>query len=244
MTGLIDDLLRSDAVAGIIVINDGSDATCAPVFRDAAARPRTEVLCHVENLGKGAALRTGIRRFLECATADEVLVTADADGQHLPGDILAVAVAGMENTEGMVLGTRAFRGGAVPLRSRFGNDLTRLVFRAFTGLALTDTQTGLRAIPRCLLEPLLRVKTSRYAFELEMLLMAARARIPFVAVPIETVYLEGNVASHFRPVTDSARVYWVFARHLFRRRAQEVMLRAISAQSLPNDNCHPERLSD
>ena len=214
MLGVIDELLRCDGVAGIIVVNDGSDAACDPIFQSAAERPRVELSRHAVNLGKGAALRTGIRRFLERAAADDILVTADADGQHLPVDILAVAETAKSHPSSLVLGTRAFHGD-VPLRSRFGNDLTRLVFRLFTGVRLTDTQTGLRAIPRDLLHRLLDVRTNRYAFELEMLMIASRWKIPLLTVSIQTVYLEGNVASHFRPIVDSVRIYWVFVRYLF-----------------------------
>lgn len=213
MLGVIDELVRCEGVAEIIVVNDGSDAACDSVFQSAAARPRVELLRHPANRGKGAALRTGIRRFLDRASADDILITADADGQHLPADILAVAAMAQQQPASLVLGTRIFRGD-VPLRSRFGNELTRFIFRIFTGERLTDTQTGLRAIPRPLLERLLSVRTNRYAFELEMLLIASRTGVPFVTVPIQTVYLEGNAASHFRPVADSARIYWVFARYL------------------------------
>lgn len=213
MVGVIDELLRHDAAVEIIVVNDGSDSGCDAIFQDAAKRPRMEVLRHAENRGKGAALRTGIQRFLARAGADDILVTADADGQHLPADILAVAALAKRNPGSLVLGTRAF-GGDVPLRSRFGNDLTRLVFRLFTGHRLTDTQTGLRAIPRDLLHRLLSVKTDRYAFELEMLLVAARAGIPLLTQSIQTVYLQNNSSSHFRPIVDSARIYWVFVRYM------------------------------
>lgn len=213
MLGVIDELLQRDAAVEIMVVNDGSARECEPLFHEAAARLRVDLLHHAQNLGKGAALRTGIQRFLQRADADDVLITADADGQHLPADILAVAAVALKNPSSLVLGTRAFSGD-VPLRSRFGNDLTRLVFRLFTGQRLTDTQTGLRAIPRDLLEKLLAVKTNRYAFELEMLLIASRARILLITEAIQTVYLQDNSSSHFRPLVDSARIYWVFVRYL------------------------------
>ena len=215
MIGVIDELLLGDAAVEVIVVNDGSDAACDATFQAAAARPRVELFCHDRNFGKGAALCTGIRCFLERAGPDDVLVTADADGQHLPVDILAVAAVALKNPDALVLGTRVFRS-EVPLRSRFGNDLTRLVFRLFTGNRLTDTQTGLRAIPRCLLSQLLEAKAGRYAFELEMLLITSRAGVPLLAQNIQTVYLDGNASSHFRPIVDSARIYWVFARYLLR----------------------------
>ena len=215
LIGVVGELLRCEAVASIIVVNDGSDADCDPVFQAVAARPRVELLRHQENRGKGAALRTGIRRFLDREAADDILITADADGQHLPSDILAVAAMAQQQPASLVLGTRTLRGD-VPLRSRFGNELTRFIFRLFTRERLTDTQTGLRAVPRTLLQRLLAARADRYAFELEMLLLASRLGIPFVTVPIQTVYLEGNADSHFRPIADSARIYWVFARYLLR----------------------------
>jgi putative flippase GtrA len=113
----------------------------------------------------------------------------------------------------LVLGARAFRGD-VPLRSRFGNDLTRLVFRIVIGQALQDTQTGLRAIPRELMPSLLKIKANGYEFELEMLILTARTKVPIKSVTIETVYLDGNATSHFDPIRDSARIYFVFARFI------------------------------
>ena len=128
---------------------------------------------------------------------------------------VTVPAMAQQQPTSLVLGTRTFHG-VVPLRSRFGNELTRFIFRLFTRERLTDSQTGLRAIPRVLLHRMLAAKADRYAFELEMLLLASRLGIRFVTVPIQTVYLEGNAASHFRPIVDSARIYWVFARYLLR----------------------------
>lgn len=208
--------LAADArVERILLVDDGSSAQCLGAIEETRRIGKVEHLSHERNLGKGAALKTGIRRFLESSRAADTLVTADADGQHLPRDILAVAEAGSARAEALVLGSRSFSA-EVPLRSRFGNDLTRLLFREITGQAVPDTQTGLRAIPRALLEKLLAVRACRYEFELEMLLMATLDRVPVLAVPIQTVYLENNASSHFRPIVDSLRVYAVLLRHAAR----------------------------
>lgn len=208
--------LAADArVERILLVDDGSSAQFLPAIEEARRIGKVEHLAHERNLGKGAALKTGIRRFLESSRAADTLVTADADGQHLPGDILTVAAVGAAHPEALVLGARAFSED-VPLRSRFGNDLTRLLFREITGQAVPDTQTGLRAIPRALLEKLLTVRASRYEFELEMLLLATLDRVPILAVPIQTVYVENNASSHFRPIVDSLRVYAVLLRHAAR----------------------------
>jgi glycosyltransferase involved in cell wall biosynthesis len=208
--------LAADArVDRILLVNDGSAPRCLPAIEETRRTGKVEYLAHDRNLGKGAALKSGIRRFLASSGAADTLVTADADGQHLPRDILAVAETGSTQPGALVLGSRSFSAD-VPLRSRFGNDLTRVIFREITGQPLPDTQTGLRAIPRALLEKLLEVRASRYEFELEMLLMATLERVPVRAVPIQTVYLENNAASHFRPVMDSVRIYAVLLRHVAR----------------------------
>ena len=210
---VIDALVMRQEVAGVVVINDGSPPDYDAVFQDAASRPKVTVLRHAVNLGKGAGLKTGINHFLCAFPADAVLVTADADGQHLPDDIMAVAAAAAGKPDTLVLGSRAFSGD-VPLRSRFGNDVTRGVFRFLIGQKIQDTQTGLRAIPRVLMPELLRVKSRGYEFELQMLIIAAQRRVPVESVTIQTVYLDNNASSHFNPLKDSMRIYFVFLRFM------------------------------
>src|SRR6185436_13782275 len=100
---------------------------------------------------------------------------------------------------------------STPMRSAFGNNLTRGVFRFFTGQRLRDTQTGLRGLPVALCTRCLRVPLNGYDFELEMLMVAGR-EFRITEVPIETIYIEGNKSSHFNPLWDSLRVYFVFLR--------------------------------
>jgi glycosyltransferase involved in cell wall biosynthesis len=210
---LLADLLEREPALRVILVNDGSPSECQAIFDQAATRSQVEVLTHLRNLGKGAALRTGIQRFLQVSEPTEILVTADADGQHLPEDILAVAAEAGKKPMSLVMGIRSF-GEGVPWRSQFGNNLTRLVFRLFTRIDLHDTQTGLRAIPRSLLPQLMEVRANRYSFELEMLLIASRGKTSLLQTPIQTVYIDGNSDSHFNPILDSLRVYWVFVRYL------------------------------
>jgi putative flippase GtrA len=169
------------------------------------------VLQHAINQGKGAALKTGINHVLcnlpECAG----IVTADADGQHDPADILKVARRLLELPDEVVLGAREF-GRDVPLRSRIGNALTRSVLRLVLGRRLSDTQTGLRGIPAKLLPRLLEIPSSGYDFELDMLIAAKHHGYRIAEAPIRTIYLEGNRASHFNPLRDSMRIYFVLLR--------------------------------
>jgi putative flippase GtrA len=106
----------------------------------------------------------------------------------------------------LVLGSRKFTG-TVPATSRFGNAATRIAFARSTGQRLYDTQTGLRGYPASLLEWLQTIDGDRFEYELNVLLQAAEAGLTIKELPIETIYLEGNASSHFRPLIDSARVY-------------------------------------
>ena len=187
----------------VLVVDDGSGPQYAPFFSAARARG-AEVVSSPVNQGKGQALRTGLAHA--AATWPEAdVVCADADGQHTPSDIEAVA-ARVRETGHMTLGVRRFTG-PVPLRSRIGNDVTALLFRGATGWRLGDTQTGLRGYPAGQLAWLQEVPGDRYEYELSALLRAHELGMAVEQVEIATVYEPGNTSSHFRPVQDSARIY-------------------------------------
>ena len=130
----------------------------------------------------------------------------DADGQHLPADVARVSEEWAAHPEALVLGSRRFTGD-VPWRSRTGNAITRAVFRLSTGVAVFDTQTGLRAFAVSRIPMMLEMRGERYEYEINVLLYATRQRIPIREVTIETVYIADNASSHFHPLRDSWRIY-------------------------------------
>lgn len=202
--------LRAHRFAAVLVIDDGSAAVTQPLF-DTLRNAGAPVLRHAVNLGKGRALKTGFNTLLNDYSLLKGVVTADADGQHTPADIVRVAEALAGSGGRPVLGTRAFSG-AVPLRSHIGNTLTRVLFAALTGTRLGDTQTGLRGLPVSVLPALLRLEGERYEYEMTVLAHLCRTGPRPLEVPIETVYIENNRGSHFNPVWDSMRIYFVLAR--------------------------------
>lgn len=194
-----------------IIINDGSNTVVAKdTFDKLHHLDCVSVISHKENQGKGAALKTGIRNILGTYPETSVVVTADADGQHLPKDIINVAWNSLFN-ETNSLGVREFDKD-VPLRSRLGNIVTRWVFRLLHGTHIVDTQTGLRAITNTDLESLLDIKHDGYDYELEMLVKMVENK-PLHQIPIATVYESGNPTSHFNPIMDSLKIYAVLLRH-------------------------------
>jgi putative flippase GtrA len=208
--GLVSDLIRL-GVERIVVVDDGSGIWFRSRFDEAGAHPQVRVCRHAINLGKGAALKTGINAILCDAPDIAAVVTADADGQHAPEDILAVARAAAAHPGALVMGARQFSD-RVPFRSRLGNNATKIVMRIVAGQRLSDTQSGLRAIPAHLLPDLLKTQSQGYEFELDMLLLTRNQRVTVVEQPIRTIYLDGNASSHFNPLLDSMRIYFVLLR--------------------------------
>ena len=209
-------LRAQDPDAEILVIDDGSGSTYAPIFTELRIDGVT-VQTHPANKGKGAALRTGIA-WAKANRPGEVIVTADADGQHLPRDIFRVGVrtetAAVAGQRSIILGVRTKpdpnageEGTKVPLRSKIGNSATVGFFALATGARVADTQTGLRGFTPQILDWLLQIPGDKYEYEFSMLLRATRADVELVQVPIVKVYEPGNPTSHFRPLQDSALIY-------------------------------------
>lgn len=197
----------------LLIVDDGSTPDFGTIFDDIAGMPRTEVLRHIVNAGKGRSLKTGFQQLLNAPGDLLGVVTADADGQHTPEDIEKIARALLAGSAQPVLGSRSFSQ-AVPWRSRLGNTLTRYVFKRLSGVSVADTQTGLRGLPLALLPELVALRGERYEYEMTMLAYLCRSGRRPLEVPVATVYLDNNRGSHFHPLWDSLRIYLVLLRSL------------------------------
>jgi glycosyltransferase involved in cell wall biosynthesis len=210
LAALVEGLLDLGTRA-IIVIDDGSGPEFADHFQRLASLDRVHVIHHAVNLGKGAALKTGLNYAQVQFPGSCGVVTADADGQHHPEDIMRIAERLRANPDALIMGVREF-GSRVPWKSRIGNTVTRSLMRLVVGQKLTDTQTGLRGIPATLIPHLLHIASQGYEFELDMLIACKHQACPVLEEPIRTIYLDGNKGSHFHPITDSMRIYFVLLR--------------------------------
>ncbi|MDB5811895.1 MAG: hypothetical protein JWN94_4017 [Betaproteobacteria bacterium] len=208
----------------VIAVDDGSsDGTLAVLEAVAADKRNVHVLAHHRNHGKGVALVNAFR-FALAASAFDVIVALDGDGQHRPVDIPRLAAVLRYQDAALVVGERA-KFDVMPFRSRFGNELTRACVRFVYPDAPRDTQSGFRALSRKFMTQIIdRFDGSRYETELYMLLYALERGERIGRVEIPTIYEPGNRSSHFSPVADSIRIFgalgaWVFMhgnRHLIR----------------------------
>lgn len=183
----------------VVVVDDGStDRTAAEAERAGAI-----LLRHPKNLGKGAALRSGMAFAREAgATA---VVTVDADGQH-PSDEAARIALHPAPREALVLGVRDLRRDGAPWPNRFSNGFSNVFLSWFGGVPLADSQCGLRRYP--VPETLaLGARSDGYAFEAEILLRAARLGWRIDELPVRVIYPPAaERVSHFHAVRDPARI--------------------------------------
>lgn len=220
---VVEGLLR-EGFTDIVLVNDGSHAENLHYFTDeVAAHPdKVTLLTHEVNRGKGAAMKTAFRYLFENRPALLGAVTVDGDNQHRPDDTRRCVEAMLESGHS-ILGVRDFSLPDVPKRSRMGNRITSFVFRVFCGMKISDTQTGLRAMPTDHLKVLAEVKGNRYEYETNTLLAMKENNLPFDEVEIATVYIEENQSSHFHAVKDSWRIYKLLLRHFFKYTASSMI---------------------
>jgi glycosyltransferase involved in cell wall biosynthesis len=193
----------------VVVVDDGSADGTADCAAAAAA-----VVRHPVNLGQGAALQTGIDYARQHGA--DVIVTFDADGQHRATDIERLVAALREAPADFALGSR-FLGDAIALSTA-----RRLLLRAATvftqlttGLRLTDTHNGLRAMTRRGAEKI-RLRQNRMAHASEILAQIAASGLPYVEVPVRIEYTAYSIAKGQRLGDALAILLDLFARRLYR----------------------------
>ncbi len=204
--------LTESGITDIVLLDDGSEGFNHQYFEQAGREYGCHVLKHYRNMGKGRALKDSFNYCLNEFPNLVGCVTADSDGQHKPNDIRKCMDALKQNPGCFILGCRDFSSANVPRKSRFGNNLTRKVCNAFCGVTVSDTQTGLRAIPKAFMAELLNTIGERFEFETNMLI-ESKDKYPIIEVPIETVYdsVEDH-QTHFDPIKDSVRIYRIFGK--------------------------------
>lgn len=210
--GVVDNL-KKEGFKHIVVLDDGSKSDT--IFKKLEADYGCQLLKHCTNLGKGRALKDGLNHIYNSFEDCMGVVTVDGDGQHLSKDTLAVANKLLDNQDSLVLGCRDFSSDNVPRRSKFGNITTSRVLKLLCGIKLSDTQTGLRGIPRSIIPEFVKISGERFEYELNMILECKNQNIPLKEVTIDTVYLEENSSSHFNPILDSVRIYSLFFKFVF-----------------------------
>ncbi len=187
--------------ATVIVVNDGCTDGSAEILK--SFEDRIVLLNNEQNRGKGYSLRRGLRKAIELGF-DHAL-TIDSDGQHFPEDIPLLVEKAKEHPGSVIMGSRNMEQDGVPGKSSFGNRFSNFWFKLETWITLPDTQTGFRIYP---LKPMKRMRffTTKFEFEIEVIVRLAWKKVAFHPVAIRVKYDPEERVSHFRPGRDFFRI--------------------------------------
>ena len=194
----------------VLVVDDGSTDDTSRMAREAGA----QVVRHEENLGKGAALRTGFEYAL--SEGYEAVITMDGDGQHDPEAIPEFLEALEKCDADIIVGTRMQAVGEMPGIRVWTNRTTSRIVSFLAGQVIPDSQSGFRIIRSRLLRAVSRsLVTTRYDTESELLIRAGRRGFRIAAMAIRSIYT--GAVSHINPVVDTMRFVRLVGRSLFWR---------------------------
>jgi 1-acyl-sn-glycerol-3-phosphate acyltransferase len=199
IAAVVADTLKE--CSDVIVVNDGSTDNTSNILHAIEGITLVE---YEKNRGKGYALKCGFERALQMGFA--YAITLDADGQHYPHDIQHFLKANQEHPGALIIGNRMLEGVDRSKGSSFANQFSNFWFYIQTGRHLQDTQTGYRLYPLKKLYGL-RLLTSRYEAELELLVFASWHGVELIPIDIDVYYPpKEQRVSHFRPGKDFARI--------------------------------------
>lgn len=187
----------------VLVVDDGSSDATAQNARDAGA----EVMVHERNAGKGEAIKTGLRHWLERGFQHVIIL--DGDGQHLPEEI-ARFIAAATGGEELLVGNRMSDVRQMPRVRRIVNRYMSHRISRVCGQEIPDTQCGFRMLSAVVIPELLD-GTERFEYETEMLIKVSRKGFRIGAVPVSTVY--SDEVSSIHPVRDTIRFLRLIRRY-------------------------------
>lgn len=196
---VIDDVRRFSET--IMVVNDGSTDNTQKIL---AQNNDIHVVSYSKNRGKGYAIKQAFKAAIKLGY--RYVITIDADGQHFAKDLPTFLYKIEEQPNSILVGSRGLEHENMAAGSTFANKFSNFWLVVETGHQLPDTQSGYR------LYPLERMKrfyffTTRYEFEVEVLVRSLWRRIKIIPVPVSVYYspIEERV-SHFRPFRDFSRI--------------------------------------
>ena len=166
----------------IVIVDDNSIDGTKEKLKIYESNKNFIVHYHNENLGKGAAIHSGIK-----LVSGELTLIQDADLEYDPFDYDKLLLPFFETDADIVYGSR-FLGGGKYTRIHFfwhfmANKILTFICNLFTNLNLTDIETGYKVFKTAMLKKINLVEKS-FSFEPEVTVKLAKGKFKFYEVPI------------------------------------------------------------
>lgn len=171
----------------IIIVDDGSTDRTAEIIKSLSV----EVYRHFLNRGLGASLKTGFEAAKKSGA--DIVVTFDADGQHRAEDIPRLIKPILDGQAEVVIGSRFLKLQRMPILRIIYNWLANFITFLFSGLWVTDSQSGLRAFSKQALERL-EIFCDRMEISSEIICQIKKQNLKLVEIPIQAVYTDYSLS--------------------------------------------------
>jgi glycosyltransferase involved in cell wall biosynthesis len=203
----LGDVVRGarEEIDDVLLIDDGSRDRTAEVAREAGAN----VISHGVNRGKGAALKTGFSHAMQ--RGYDAVITLDADGQHLPREIPKFQTARAETHADLIIGGRAHLFDQMVTHRRMANRFSAWCIARASMTNVDDSQSGFRLYSSNLLLKA-HLRSDGFDLESEVIVRAGCDGFKVITIPIDLGFVDGISTSHYKPVSDSLRIFWTVTR--------------------------------
>jgi glycosyltransferase involved in cell wall biosynthesis len=198
----------------VVLVDDGSGPEAARAIDELAALPGVSLVRHERNRGKGKALKSAFQRARALGCTHGLAI--DADGQHPLEQVPTFLARAEQRPEALLIGDRDLAAAGAGRGSTWGRKNSNFWTWVETGRWIPDTQSGFRLYP---LDATLALgaRGERFAFETEVLILAVRAGLPVLSVPVRIYNPPPHLRqSHFRGISDTTRIVLTVIRLLLR----------------------------
>jgi len=161
----------------ILVVDDGSSDRSLEI-----AQAKEANVSRQNHQGKGHVIRSGFKW-----AKGNIVVTLDSDGSHKPEEIPLILQCMLENKADFAIGSRFLDSevnrAKIPKANRIGNRIFNSLIGVLTGIEISDSQSGFRAIRSSIINKI-ELNSRGYEVESEMLVKALKIGARVTEVPI------------------------------------------------------------
>jgi len=192
LVSLVKELSKNEQLS-ILVINNGNKIEYLNYFDSISTLKKVSVISIKKNQGKGFGIKTGLRHIDLNFKKVQNIILADADGQHLPSDIINIAleIQKYDDQNLLLVGNRKHNN-LTPLKNLFANKFFNFFFKKKFKLNINDSLCGLRAIKIGDINLCNNLKYNDFRFEVEMIILFSHRNLKIYEKEIQSVYFRGT----------------------------------------------------